>query len=52
LFQAGEILFSTLATLHNMRRYLDIMGQIRQSILLGQFPRYLQQVRDHQAQAI
>ena len=52
LFQAGEILFSTLATLHNIRRYLDIMGQIRQSILLGQFPRYLQQVRDHQAQAI
>ena len=45
LYQAGEILFSTLATLHNMRRYLDIMGQIRQSILLGQFPQYLQKVR-------
>ena len=35
LFQAGEILFSTLATLHNLHHYLDIMGRIRQSILLG-----------------
>jgi len=41
LFQAGEILFSTLATLHNIRRYLDIMREIRQSIILGQFPEYL-----------
>jgi queuine tRNA-ribosyltransferase len=46
LFQAGEILFSTLATLHNLRRYLDIMGEIRQSILLGQFPAYLRKVRE------
>ncbi len=38
LFQAGEILFASLATRHNLRRYLDIMGEIRQSILLGQFP--------------
>jgi queuine tRNA-ribosyltransferase len=45
LFQAGEILFSTLATLHNLHHYLDIMGQIRQSILLGRFPLYLQAVR-------
>ncbi|MCU1328173.1 MAG: queuine tRNA-ribosyltransferase [Bryobacterales bacterium] len=49
LFQAGEILFSTLATLHNLRRYLDIMGEIRQSILLGQFPLYLSAVRDRHA---
>ena len=34
-FQAGEILFASLATRHNIRRYLDIMGEIRQSILLG-----------------
>jgi queuine tRNA-ribosyltransferase len=38
LFQAGEILFSILATLHNIRFYLDIMRRIRQSILLGNFP--------------
>ncbi|HEX6545150.1 MAG TPA: tRNA guanosine(34) transglycosylase Tgt [Bryobacteraceae bacterium] len=38
LFQAGEILYSTLATLHNVHFYLDIMRRIRQSILLGNFP--------------
>ena len=41
LYQAGEILFSTLATLHNIRFYLDIMRGIRQSILLGNFPEFL-----------
>ncbi len=41
LFLAGEMTFSTLATLHNLRRYLDIMRDIRQAILLGQFPEYL-----------
>jgi queuine tRNA-ribosyltransferase len=41
LFLAGEILFSVLATLHNMRHYLDIMRRIRQSILLGDFPELL-----------
>ena len=46
LFQAGEILFASLATRHNLRRYLDIMGEIRQSILLGQFPQYLKAVRE------
>ena len=45
LFQAGEILFSSLATRHNLRRYLDIMGEIRQSILLDQFPQYLKAVQ-------
>jgi queuine tRNA-ribosyltransferase len=45
LFQAGEILYSTLATLHNLRRYLDIMRRMRQSILLGEFPQYLESVR-------
>jgi queuine tRNA-ribosyltransferase len=45
LFQAGEILFSTLATLHNLQRYLDIMRQMRQAILLGTFPEYLNAVR-------
>jgi queuine tRNA-ribosyltransferase len=51
LFQAGEILFATLATLHNLHHYLDIMGRIRQSILLGQFPLYLQAVREKHAPA-
>lgn len=45
LYQAGEILFSTLATLHNLQRYLDIMRQMRQAILLGTFPQYLNAVR-------
>ena len=45
LFQAGEILFSSLATRHNLRRYLDIMGEMREAILLAQFPQYLQAVR-------
>ena len=41
LFQAGEILFSTLGTLHNIRYFLDIMRQIRQAILLGRFPEWM-----------
>ena len=45
LFQAGEMLFSTLATLHNLQRYLDIMRQMREAILLGRFPAYLDAVR-------
>jgi queuine tRNA-ribosyltransferase len=51
LFQAGEILFASLATRHNLRRYLDIMGEMRQSILLGQFPLYLKKVRDRSLKA-
>jgi queuine tRNA-ribosyltransferase len=51
LYQAGEILFASLATRHNLRRYLDIMGEMRQSILLGQFPQYLEAVRDRYARA-
>jgi len=45
LFLAGEMTFSTLATLHNLRRYLDIMREIRQAILVGNFPAYLESVR-------
>jgi len=45
LFMAGEILYSTLATLHNLARYLDIMRGIRQAIVLGTFPRFLDSVR-------
>ncbi len=39
--------FSTLATLHNLRRYLDIMREIRQAILLGKFPEFLKAVSLH-----
>jgi queuine tRNA-ribosyltransferase len=45
LFQAGEMLFSTLATIHNLRYYLDIMKEIREAILLGAFPEVLKAVR-------
>jgi queuine tRNA-ribosyltransferase len=45
LFQAGEILFASLATRHNLQRYLDIMGEIRQAILMGKFPSYLGSLR-------
>ncbi len=41
LHQAGEILYASLATRHNLARYLDIMREIRQAILLGRFPAYL-----------
>jgi queuine tRNA-ribosyltransferase len=45
LFQAGEILFSMLATLHNVHYYLDIMSRMRDSILLGKFPEFLRSMR-------
>ena len=45
LFQAGEMLFSTLATLHNLQHYLDIMRDLRQSILFGTFPDRLREWR-------
>src|SRR5208283_2935042 len=45
LYQSGEMLFSTLATLHNLKHYLDIMEQMREAILLGRFPPYLDVLR-------
>ena len=45
LFQSGEILFSVLATRHNIQRYLDIMREIRHAIILGSFPEYLRCVQ-------
>lgn len=45
LFMAGEMLFCTLATIHNLRHYLDIMRQIRKSILNGHFPDTLRELR-------
>jgi len=37
----GKILFSSLATLHNIRHFLDLMWQARQSIMGGKFPEFL-----------
>lgn len=45
LFLAQEILFSTLATIHNLRYYLDIMRRMRGSILDGRFPQFFAEVR-------
>jgi queuine tRNA-ribosyltransferase len=45
LFLAGEQLFVTLATLHNVRRYLDIMREMREAIINKSFPSYLRSVR-------
>ncbi len=42
LFQAGEILFCTLATIHNIKHFLEIMRRMRQSILAGKFPEFLE----------
>ena len=41
LFQAGEILFSTLATIHNVKYFIDSMRRMRESILKGKFPEFL-----------
>jgi len=51
LFQAGEILFSTLATLHNIQYFLDIMRRMREAILLGEFPLFLRNATNPHAQA-
>jgi queuine tRNA-ribosyltransferase len=45
LYQAGEIVYSTLATIHNLKHYLDIMRRIRQAILLGRFPEIVANAR-------
>ncbi len=47
LFLSGEILYASLATLHNIRRYLDIMREIRCAILANSFLQYL---NEHTAQ--
>ena len=45
LFQAGEMLFSTLATIHNLKHYLDRMRQIRHCIMIGTYSGWLESVR-------
>ena len=51
LFLAGEMLYAVLATRHNLRRYLDIMGEIRHAIISETFPEYLRSVRSACADA-
>ena len=46
LFQAGEMLFSTLGTIHNLKYYLDMMRQMREAILLGRFRAFLDSARN------
>ncbi len=41
LFQAKEILFSTLATLHNIHHFLVLMRKMRGAIIGGTFPQFL-----------
>jgi queuine tRNA-ribosyltransferase len=45
LFLAGEMLYSTLGTIHNLRRFLDIMRAIRHAIISRTYPEYLKSVR-------
>ena len=41
LFLAKEMLYGTLATLHNLWHYLDRMRRIREAIIAGEFPEFL-----------
>ncbi len=45
LFLSGEILYASLATRHNIRRYLDIMREVRCAILANSFSQYLRGIR-------
>jgi queuine tRNA-ribosyltransferase len=50
LFLAREMLYSTLATLHNLAVYLDRMRRIREAILVGDLAGFLARVRaSHEA---
>jgi queuine tRNA-ribosyltransferase len=49
LFLSGELLYSSLATRHNICRYLDIMRQIRQAIISNSLPEYLRCARSVEA---
>jgi len=45
LFAAGEITAAILATHHNVRFYLDIMGQIREAITFGHLANFAAELR-------
>ncbi|MES1207518.1 MAG: tRNA guanosine(34) transglycosylase Tgt [Pseudomonadota bacterium] len=44
LFHAGELLYYRLATIHNLRHYLDLVRGARAAILDGTFARYRSEV--------
>lgn len=46
LFLAKEILYSMLASLHNVAIYLDTMRSIRQAIVIGDLPDWLARMRE------
>ena len=50
LFQASEMIFATLATIHNLAYYFDIMRRLRQAILAGTFPALLRTLRAAQTE--
>jgi queuine tRNA-ribosyltransferase len=52
LFLSGEILYSSLATRHNVQRYLDIMREIRHAIISFSFPEYLRCVQSAASDAV
>ncbi|HVZ19061.1 MAG TPA: tRNA guanosine(34) transglycosylase Tgt, partial [Terriglobales bacterium] len=45
LYAANELLAQVLNTIHNLAFYLDTMRAVRQSILLGEFSRFLSELR-------
>lgn len=49
LFLAKEMLFGTLATIHNLWLYLDRMREIRKAILLGDLPEFLREISAERA---
>ncbi len=51
LFMSREMLYSVLATRHNVKHYLDRMRDIRHAIVLGVLPEHLRAVRSIPAEA-
>lgn len=47
LFQAGEILFCTLATIHNVKYFFNTMWRMRQSIFDGRFAQSFRSVQSN-----
>ena len=45
LFLGREMLYCTLATIHNLTVYLDRLREIREAIQIGEFPAYLARVQ-------
>ena len=52
LFMSQEILFSVLATCHNLWTYLDRMRRIRQSIISGSLPILLKSLNSQRADGV